>query len=160
MRRYLPCSPNRLASSRKLSGPMQNGVMRKVRVRRHPVCSKACRKPVSRSGLHTGATAAGLGKAASRQPVCRHRPPDQTLVRRHTPMPKAQTTADKPLTARELAALREASGRPGGWGFFSPKTTARLAERGFFVKQKHPSYGMHWRITAAGRAAAGTGEQP
>jgi hypothetical protein len=61
-------------------------------------------------------------------------------------------TAD-PLNKREAVALFDAAKRPGGWGLFFPKTTAKLAERGFFIKEKHPVYGMQWRITASGHAA-------
>lgn len=61
--------------------------------------------------------------------------------------------SDKPLTRSEVFALQDAIDQPGGWGFYRPKTTAKLAERGFFVKDHRPSYGMQWRITAAGRAA-------
>jgi hypothetical protein len=57
------------------------------------------------------------------------------------------------LNAREKIALRDAVNRPGGWGLFNPKTTAKLAQRGYFVKELHPAYGMLWRITAAGRHA-------
>ncbi|MGJ4945030.1 hypothetical protein ACQR1W_31005 [Bradyrhizobium sp. HKCCYLS1011] len=57
------------------------------------------------------------------------------------------------MNARELKALQEAADRPDGWGLFQPKTTTKLAECGFFVKEKHPVYGMQWRITEAGRAA-------
>ena len=57
------------------------------------------------------------------------------------------------LTVRELIALRDAANRPGGWGLFNPKTTARLAAAGYFVRDHHPGYGMQWRITDAGRKA-------
>ena len=57
------------------------------------------------------------------------------------------------MNARELKALEEAADRPDGWGLFQPKTTAKLAERGYFVKAKHSVYGMQWQITDAGRAA-------
>lgn len=62
------------------------------------------------------------------------------------------------LTARERAALAEAAEKyRDGWGLFKARTTASLAERGFFVKERHPAYGMQWRITDAGRTAlAGT----
>jgi hypothetical protein len=55
-----------------------------------------------------------------------------------------------------MVALLDAAMRPGGWGLFKPKTTAKLAERGYFVKERHPGYGMRWRITAAGRHALST----
>ncbi|WP_315740160.1 MULTISPECIES: hypothetical protein [unclassified Bradyrhizobium] len=57
------------------------------------------------------------------------------------------------LTSREKLALKDAVERPGGWGLFNPKTTAKLAERGFFIKENLNGYGMQWRITDAGRAA-------
>ena len=57
------------------------------------------------------------------------------------------------LTFRERVALKDAANRPGGWGLFNPKTTAKLSKRGFFVLERHPGYGMRYRITAAGRAA-------
>jgi hypothetical protein len=57
------------------------------------------------------------------------------------------------LDKRSRQALLDAAERPGGWGLFHPKTTAKLAERGFFVKERHPGYGMQWRITAEGLAA-------
>jgi hypothetical protein len=56
------------------------------------------------------------------------------------------------LTKIEKRALEEA-GRCAGWGLFSPRTTARLAERGLFEKAEHPWYGQKWRMTDAGRAA-------
>lgn len=59
----------------------------------------------------------------------------------------------KRLTVRERIALTDAAERPGGWGLFNAKTTAKLAERGYFVRDQHPSYGMKWRITDAGRKA-------
>ncbi len=62
---------------------------------------------------------------------------------------------DKELTGREKIALRDAAKRHDGWGLFHPKTTAKLAARGFFAKDRHPIYGMRWRITEAGRKAAG-----
>jgi len=64
--------------------------------------------------------------------------------------------ADK-LTTRETIALRDAAGRPGGWGLFNRKTTDRLALLGYFEKERHPSYGMQWKITDAGRAALAEG---
>ncbi|WP_316200863.1 MULTISPECIES: hypothetical protein [unclassified Bradyrhizobium] len=57
------------------------------------------------------------------------------------------------LTVREKLALKDAVEHPEGWGLFNPKTTAALAARGYFAKQKHQSYGMQWRITEAGREA-------
>jgi hypothetical protein len=60
------------------------------------------------------------------------------------------------LTWRENLALRDAAARPGGWGLYYPKTTAKLAERGFFVKERHHGYRMQWRITDAGRHALST----
>jgi hypothetical protein len=57
------------------------------------------------------------------------------------------------LNKREALALSDAAKRPGGWGLFFPKTTAKLAERGFFIKDIHRGYGMQWRITESGRAA-------
>ncbi len=56
------------------------------------------------------------------------------------------------MTNRERIALLDAAKRTDGWGLFNPKTTAKLAERGLFVKERHPVYGMQWRITKAGRA--------
>lgn len=68
---------------------------------------------------------------------------------------KGVTQMERRLTERERGALLDAAKRPGGWGLFNPKTTAKLAERGYFVLEKHPltGYGMRYRITAAGRAA-------
>ena len=57
------------------------------------------------------------------------------------------------MKKREIDALRDAATRPGGWGLFMRKTTEKLAERGFFEKVKHPSYGNQFRITEAGMAA-------
>lgn len=58
------------------------------------------------------------------------------------------------LTAREIEALKDAA-RPGrdGWGLFMPRTTAKLSGRGYFEREKHPIYGMQYRITEFGRAA-------
>lgn len=63
------------------------------------------------------------------------------------------------LTERERIALLGAIKNPGGWGLFYPKTTDKLAERGFFEKARHPVYNMRWRITEAGRAALAADEQ-
>ncbi|WP_316207355.1 hypothetical protein [Bradyrhizobium sp. SZCCHNR3118] len=57
------------------------------------------------------------------------------------------------MNAREKQALEEAASRLDGWGLFLPKTTAKLAAKGYFEKAEHPSLGNQWRITAAGRAA-------
>jgi len=61
------------------------------------------------------------------------------------------------MSTRERKALRLAT-EAGGWAFFLPKTTETLAEKGFFIKEQHPVYGMQWRITAAGRDALERGE--
>ena len=60
---------------------------------------------------------------------------------------------DTMMNNRERMALLEAANRRDGWGLFNQKTTQKLAGRGFFVKEKHPVYGMQWRITEAGREA-------
>lgn len=57
------------------------------------------------------------------------------------------------MSSRDYAALLEAAERPGGWGLFKLQTTKKLAGRGYFEKVQHPSYGMQWQITDAGRAA-------
>ncbi len=57
------------------------------------------------------------------------------------------------MKKREIDALRDAATRPGGWGLFMRKTTEKLAEQGFFVKEKHPSYGPQFKLTDAGMAA-------
>lgn len=66
------------------------------------------------------------------------------------------------LNKSERETLADAADRDGGWGLFRPKTTARLAERGYFERAQHRSYGQQWRITDAGRAAlrSTTGEKP
>ena len=58
------------------------------------------------------------------------------------------------LTMREIEALNEAV-RPGrdGWGLFKQRTTAKLAGKGYFAFEMHPSCGKQYRITDAGRAA-------
>lgn len=56
------------------------------------------------------------------------------------------------LTKRKWLALRDAAQRPGGWGLFMAKTTAKLADAGYFAREDHPAYGMQWRITPAGLA--------
>ncbi|MCS3449814.1 hypothetical protein M2222_001365 [Bradyrhizobium elkanii] len=62
------------------------------------------------------------------------------------------------MNKREIEALQDAAGRPGGWGLFKQKSTAKLAELGYFVKEKHPAYGNQFRITDAGRAALAAAE--
>ena len=57
------------------------------------------------------------------------------------------------LSERKREVLRDAASRLGGWALFKPRTTEKLAGLGFFTKEKHPVYGMQWRITEAGRAA-------
>jgi hypothetical protein len=57
------------------------------------------------------------------------------------------------MNTLEREALLDAANRPGGWGLFKSKTTEKLAAKGYFVKERHPHYGMQWRITDAGRAA-------
>ena len=47
-----------------------------------------------------------------------------------------------------------AKGVKGIIPLFNPKTTTKLAARGFFIKETHPVYGMQWRITAHGREVA------
>jgi hypothetical protein len=60
---------------------------------------------------------------------------------------------DEMMGSREYGALLEAAERPGGWGLFREQTTKKLAAKGYFEKAQHPSYGMQWQITEAGRAA-------
>ncbi|TYO65564.1 hypothetical protein FXV83_16670 [Bradyrhizobium hipponense] len=62
------------------------------------------------------------------------------------------------MKSREIEALKDAATRPGGWGLFKQKTTAKLPELGYFVKEKHPAYGNQFRITDAGRAALAAAE--
>jgi hypothetical protein len=61
--------------------------------------------------------------------------------------------SDRLLTKRQLQCLKEACSRPGGWQFFMPSTTKKLAALGYFEKAVHDRLGAQWRVTAAGRAA-------
>lgn len=54
------------------------------------------------------------------------------------------------LTSAEMIALLDAGRSNTGWGLFKPKTTARLAERGYFEKRQHPYYGEQWHLTESG----------
>jgi hypothetical protein len=60
----------------------------------------------------------------------------------------------KEFTKLEMTALIDAAQRPGGWGLYNPKTTAKLAKRGFFVLETHTELGMRYRLTQLGRAKA------